>query len=114
MTWLLIGVVVWIAVAVPAALVIGRAIRTADARRAGELEALADAEEANFVATEAPPSEVPPSEVPRSEVPSTPWTGPSTVPFPPPPPASRQRPSIVRHPVSRKERNPSPRDSGVV
>lgn len=41
MTWLLIGALVWIALALPAALVIGRAIRIADAHRDAELAARA-------------------------------------------------------------------------
>jgi hypothetical protein len=102
MTWWLIGTFAWVALAVLAALVIGRAIRMADARRAAEVEAQAG--EANFVATEAPPADVPP----------TPWTGPSTLPFPPPGSLPRQRPPIVRNPVSPAERDPSHRDSGVL
>src|SRR5690348_6415975 len=112
MTWLLIGALVWVAVAVPAALLIGRAIREGDARRAADAEAQLQVEtqarsetpDGNFVATDAPPSEAAP----------TIWTGPATVPFPPPPGVPRKRPHIVRNPLSRAERSPSHRDSGVL
>ena len=112
MTWWLIGTLAWVALAVPAALVIGRAIRDADVRRAADIEAelrtdtqaRSETRDGNFVATEAPPSEVPP----------TPWTGPETVPFPPPGSVPRQRPHVIRNPLSRAERNPSHRDSGVL
>src|SRR3954469_24386967 len=76
MTWLLIGALVWVALAVPAALLIARSIRTADAHRVAESEA--QSQDANFVASEEPPAEA-----------SLPWTGPATVPFPPPPPKQR-------------------------
>src|SRR5690348_13539212 len=99
MTWLLIGALVWVALAVPAALLIGRSIREGDARRTVEAEARMQAETqarsetpaGNFVATDAPPSEAD----------SLPWTGPATVPFPPPPGVPRKRPHIVRNPLSR-------------
>jgi hypothetical protein len=112
MTWLLIGALVWVVVAVPAALLIGRSIREGDARRAVEAEVQLQAEaqarsetpDGNFVATDAPPSEAAP----------LPWTGPETVPFPPPPGVPRRRPHIIRNPLSRVERSPSHRDSGVL
>lgn len=112
MTWWLIGALVWVALAVPAALLLGRALREADVRRAAEVEATFQAEaraqsetqDGNFVATEAAPSEAPPM----------PWTGPETVPFPPPGSVPRQRPHIIRNPLSRAERKPSHRDSGVL
>lgn len=111
MTWWLIGAAAWVALAVPAALLFGRAIREADARRAADVQAELRAHEqaqsetrdGNFVATEASPSEVPPM----------PWTGPQTRPFPPPASVPRRRPHAIRNPLSRAERNPSHRDSGV-
>ena len=97
MTWLLIGVLIWIAVAIPVALVIGRSIRLAEARRKQEYQA---GHEANFVATDAPPATVADADAAdatatdatATAVPATagtaeheeqPWTGPSTVPFAP-------------------------------
>lgn len=112
MTWLLIGALVWVVVAVPAALLIGRAIRDADTHRAAvaeaqfraEAQAQSETQAGNFVATEESPAEV-------AELP---WTGPETVPFPPPASVPRQRPHIIRNPLTRAERNPSRRDSGVI
>jgi hypothetical protein len=111
MTWWLIGALAWVALAVPAALLIGRSIREAEARREADAEAELRAQaqarsetpDGNFIASEKPPAEAPP----------TPWTGPQTVPMPPPGSVSRQRRSFVRNPLSGSERHPSPRDSGV-
>jgi len=112
MTWLLIGVLIWVTLAVPVALLIGRGIRLADARRAvPPVDALEedDALEENFVASEVPPGEV------VEEL----WTGPSTVPFAP----SRlpwggdrtslpqPRPPVIRHPLRPTERDPHTRDT---
>jgi hypothetical protein len=101
MTWLLIGALVWVALAVPAALLIARSIRTADAHRVAESEA--QSQDANFVASEEPPAEA-----------SLPWTGPATVPFPPPPPKQRPRPPVIRDAIRRSERDPSAHDSGLL
>lgn len=101
MTWLFIGLGVWIAVAIPAALLIGRAIRVADDRRAAE--AGPGSGQQNFVASEAPPVAAEPET----------WSGPPTVPWAPPA-QPRRRPPVVRAPVSRTERKPSHRDSGVL
>jgi hypothetical protein len=113
MTWWLIGALAWVALAVPAALLIGRSIREAEARREADVEAQLRAQaqaqaqsetpEGNFIASEEPPSEAPP----------TPWTGPQTVPMPPPGSVPRHRRSFVRNPLSGSERHPSPRDTGV-
>jgi hypothetical protein len=100
MTWLLVVAVVWVAVAVVAALAIGRAIRTADARRGVEAEPQPDA--GNFVATDLPPAEA-----------DVPWVGPPTAPFTPSS-VPRQRPPVVRDPVSRDGRDRAPHDSGLV
>ena len=95
MTWLLIGVLIWIAVAIPVALVIGRSIRLAESRCTQEYQA---AHEANFIATDVPPAtateaattnaaatDAPAAGAPATVAPadseSQPWTGPSTVPF---------------------------------
>ena len=112
MIWLLAGALVWVVVAVPAALLIGRSIRQADVRRAADVEAQLRAEtqaqsqtvDGNFVATDEAPADA-------AELP---WTGPETVPFPPPGSVPRRRPHVVRNPLSRAERNPSHRDSGVL
>jgi len=102
MTWLLIGALIWVALAVPLALLIGRAIRRADKEH--------EAAEPNFVATDVPPGEAP----------EEPWTGPSTVPFAPSRlpwggdrTSSRPLPPVVRHPVKPVERDPGVRDSGL-
>jgi hypothetical protein len=102
MTWLWIGVLAWVALAIPAALVIARGIRLAEDRRAAEAHAAQ--EPANFVATDTPPSVADPK---------APWAGPSTVPFPPPKSIPRQRRPAVRNPVRSDERDPSARDSGL-
>jgi hypothetical protein len=107
MTWLLIGALVWVALAVPAAQVIARGIRMADAHRVAEAEA--QALDVNFVASDVPPADVLP---PVDE--SLPWTGPATVPFPPPAPVQRQRPQVVRDPIRQAERDPSTHDSGLL
>lgn len=108
MTWLLITALVWVVLVLPAALLIGRSIRRAEARRAADAEARLRVEAAaqsetmeGNVATEPPATELP-------------WTGPETVPFPPPPSVPRRRPYVVRNPLSRAERSPSQRDSGVL
>lgn len=103
MTWLIVGLVAWFVIAIPAALLIGRAVRVADARRAsaGELDVQADARRGpeNFVVPQSPLAVDP-----------QPWTGPPTVPSPAP---QRRRWPVVRAPVTRAERTPSHRDSGV-
>lgn len=111
MTWLLIGVLIWIAVAIPVALLIGRGIRLADTRRA---VAMPDDAEANFVATDLPVDDMPVEAVEQ------PWTGPATVPFAPSRlpwggdrTAPRPRPPVIRHPVQPTERETGARDSGL-
>ena len=106
MTWLLIGVLIWVTLAVPVALLIGRVIRLADARRAMPP---GDAPGDNFVATDVPPGELV----------QEPWTGPSTVPFAPSrlpwggdrTSVPRPRPPVVRHPIRPTEREPNARDT---
>lgn len=104
MTWLLVVAVVWVAIAVPGALVLGRAIRTAEERRSPGVDAQAwpgtDTAAGNFIATEHPPLDV-----------ETPCSGPSTAPFAPPR-GPHRRPAVVRRPVTRDERNPAARDAG--
>jgi hypothetical protein len=107
MTWLLIGVLIWVAVAIPVALLIGRGIHLADARRAAPSS---DALDANFVASDEPPVEAA----------EQPWTGPSTVPFAPSRPPwggdrtsmPRPRPPVIRAPIRPNERDPGSRDTG--
>jgi hypothetical protein len=114
MSWLLIGALVWVAVAVPAALMIGRGVRLADARRTTEFAM--QTPDGNFVASDVPPADA--ATVVSSDLEPEPdssalWTGPTTLPFTPPPPLPRQRPPVVRDPVSRVERDPA-RDSGLL
>jgi len=112
MTWLLIGVLIWVVLAVPLAMLIGRSIRLAESKRAA---AAAEPPMANFVATDTPPIEAPPAES------AEPWTGPATVPFAPSRPpgggdrtsSGRTLPPVVRHPVRPVEREPKARDSGL-
>jgi hypothetical protein len=123
MTWVLIGVLIWVAVAIPAALLIGRGIRLADAKRS---VAASGVTEANFVATDVPPADIPTAYIPPAyeapeEPAAQPWTGPSTVPFAPSrlpwggdrSSTSRPRPPVVRHVVRPVERDPNARDSGL-
>jgi hypothetical protein len=107
MTWLLVGALIWVVLAVPIAMLIGRGIRLADARR---VAATQDAAEANFVATDVPPVEAP----------EEPWIGPATVPFAPSRlpwggdrTSARLRPPVIRHPVKPLERDPGARESGT-
>jgi len=112
MTWVLIGVLIWVVLALPLAMLIGRSIRMAEAKRAATA---ADSPMPNFVATDTPPTEVPPVE------PAEPWTGPATVPFAPSrapgggdrTSSGRTRPPVVRHPVWPVERDPNARNSGL-
>jgi hypothetical protein len=108
MTWLIIGVLIWVALAIPAAVLIGRGIRLADARRNAPVS---DVLEADFV----------PSEDAAAETLEEPETGPETV----PPPQTRlprngdrgtsprPRPTVVRRPIQPGEREPRARDSGL-
>jgi hypothetical protein len=113
MTWLLIGVLIWVTLAVPVALLIGRGIRLADAKRVAPssdpLEAdFADSLEADLADSEVPPVE--PDEMP--------WTGPSTVPFAPSrlpwggdrTSVPRPRPPVIRAPIRPSERDPNTRN----
>jgi hypothetical protein len=129
MTWLLIGVLAWIALALPLALVLARSIRHATVAREAEEEAdaralaalpgetspdrpapdeapraPADSPHGNFIVTEPAPLEV---------VDELPWTGPSTRPFPPPPSVPRRRPHPLPGHVTRPQESPSNRDTGV-
>jgi len=122
MMWLLIGVLIWIAVAIPVALLVGRSIRLADATRA---VAGPDVADANFVATDVPVEDVPVEAVEAVEGTPVepveqPWTGPSTVPFAPSRlpwggdrTAPRPPPPVIRHPVKPVERETGARDSGT-
>ena len=102
MTWLLLlSALVWVAVAVPTALLLARGIRMADLHRAAGTEA--QARNLDLVATDVPAAEA-----------ELPWTGPATVPFPPPAAKQRQRPEIVRHPLRAADRDPSAHDSGLL
>jgi hypothetical protein len=111
MTWLLIGVLIWVAVAIPVAVLVGRSIRLADTRPA---VAEPDVAEANFVATDLPVEGTPVEPVEQ------PWTGPETVPFAPSRlpwggdrTASRPPPPVIRHPVKPVEREAGARDAGM-
>jgi len=113
MTWLLIGGLIWVAVALVVALLLGRTIRLADARRARESQAAADA---NFVVPGTPSAPASPAEFEEAE---QPWTGPSTVPFAPsrlpwggvrPSGARAPRPPVLRAPVTPAERDAAQKD----
>jgi hypothetical protein len=107
MTWLLIGVLIWVVLALPLALLVGRSIRLADRRDPATRRNRA---EANFVATDEPPTGAT----------EPPWTGPSTVPFAPSrlpwggdrTSLPRPGPPVIRHPVRPSERDPRARDKG--
>jgi hypothetical protein len=111
MTWLLIGALIWIALAVPAALLIGRGIRVAEAKRAVPPS---DALDADLAATFGTSQDASAGSVEQ------PWTGPTTVPFTPTqrPKGSdrttvpRPRPPVIRAPIRPSERDPGSRDSG--
>src|SRR5690348_1905220 len=111
MTWLLIGALIWVVLAIPLAMLIGRSIRQAEDRKA---TTPADSPQGNFVASDMPPGDVQPAESPE------PWTGPATVPFAPSrrpeggdrTAIRRSRPPVVRHAIRPVDRDPNARDSG--
>ena len=103
MTWLLVGALIWVALAIPFAVLIGRGIRLADAHRT-----VSAPDAPNVVATDVPPVDAP----------EGPWTGPSTVPFAPSRlpwggdrTSARLRPPVIRHPVQPVERDPGAHES---
>src|SRR3954452_19561137 len=103
MNWVLIGVLVWVVVALLAALVLGSSIRSAEqthdadeARTLAELDA--DERIVGIVASARP--------VRKKGV--LPYTGPEPRPFPPPPSVSRQRRGVLPFHVARSRREPSP------
>jgi hypothetical protein len=108
MTWLLIGALIWVALAVPVAVLIGRGIRLADAKR---VVAPTDPLEAGLVS----------SDIPAGEEGEEPWRGPSTVPFAPSrlpwggdrTSVPRPRPPVIRAPIRPGERDPKVRDTGM-
>ena len=100
MSWLLIAALAWVAVSVPTALLLGRALRRADVDWEGQSGGRAPGQQDDVLPTDGPSAEPP-----------APWTGPSTVPFPLPPGAPRRRPRVIRDPLHPTERDPSARDS---
>ena len=112
MNWLLVGVLIWVALGVPLAVLLGRSIRLADRRHQAAMR--------NRSAADVVPADESAGDELPAEAAEQPWTGPSTVPFAPSrlpwggdrSSMSRPRPPVVRHPIRPPERAPRARDKG--
>ena len=104
MTWLIIGALIWVSVAIPVSVLVGRAVRLAEQRREPQPGGVP---EPNFVASEEPVVQ------PDEDEHEGQWTGPGTVPFAPSrPPWGGDRtyprlPPVVHRPVHQTEREPN-------
>jgi hypothetical protein len=109
MSWLFIGVVVWVVMALLAALVLGRSIRRAEVDSdADEARALVELETQELTTGTAV------SEPPAPAEPELPFTGPDTRPFPPPPSVPRRRAHVLPNHVPQVRQDRSERDQGVL